>query len=311
MAKYPFMTYVNDLMKRYKASYADATWNNLFRRYRRMNKDVKRLHKEGKISTMSPKKMTVDDVHAYLSYRRSLNLSSKENSHEESALKKLFKFVRNKAFDDFMIDNPALKARKKQTRLPPLDDSTYQRILEISKNLEPNDHRRQRAYCLVLLCVRSGARTKEIRLAEIDDLDTKNWMFDIVHVKGEDTYGEPRSVPIHPEIRHVVESYLVLREKRMTDESIISKALFPSPDSKDGFLAANTLRDIKRIVESDVGERFDFRKLRRTFGQQLVDSDIDIESVSVAIGHSTTKTTELYYARRKSEAANAKIRSTW
>ena len=311
MAKYPFMTYVNDHMRRMKGACAETTWNNLFRRYRRMNKDIKKLHDEKKISTNSPKKMTVDDVHAYLMYRRSLNLSSKENSHDESALKKLFKFVRNKAFDECLLDYPILKVRKKNVRLPSMDDKTYRKILEISKTLEPNDYRRHRAYCLVLLCARSGARTKEIQFAEIHDLDTKDWTFDIIHVKGEDTYGEPRNVPINPEIRHIIESYLRLREERLIAESGKSTALFPSNQSEDGFLAANTLRKIKSIVEVDIGEKFDFRKLRRTFGQQLVDANVDIESVSVAMGHSTTKTTEMSYARRRSEAANAKIKSCW
>jgi len=270
MAKYPFMTYVNDFMRRNKGAYAETTWSNLMRRYKRMNKDIKRLHEEKKISTNSPKKMTVNDVHTYLMYRKSLNLSSKENSHDESAMKKLFKFVKNKAFDECLIDYPILKVRKKHVRLPAMDDSTYRKIVEISKNIDPNDFARNRAYCLVLLCLKSGARTKELRLAELGDLDTKDWMFDIIHVKGEDTYGEPRSVPINPEIRHIIESYLPLREKRLIENSVKSNALFPSNQSEDGFLSANTLRKIKSIAEADIGE-FRFPKtsqnVRPTIGR--------------------------------------------
>jgi len=311
MARYPFMTYVNEHMGRMKEMYQPITWETMMRRYIRMNKDVNRLHSEEKISTTSPKNMTVDDVRAYLSYRRSLNYSSKEYSHDESALKSLFKSVKNVAFEECMILYPLLKARKKSTRLPPLEDSTYQKILEISKNIEPHDFKRTRAYCLVLLCANIGTRTKEIHLSNVNDIDTKEWMFDIIHVKGEHTYGEQRSVPIHPEARPILESYLSLRENWLIANSMRSDALFPSSSSEDGRLTQNSLNRIKGIVESDIGEKFDFRKLRRTYGQQLIDSDVDIESVSVMMGHATTRTTELSYARKRNSAAIAKVKSTW
>lgn len=42
------------------------------------------------------------------------------------------------------------------------------------------------------------------------------------------------------------------------------------------------------MVERDLGIRFDLRQCRRTFGQRYLDRDLDIESVSVLMGHSTT-----------------------
>ncbi len=37
----------------------------------------------------------------------------------------------------------------------------------------------------------------------------------------------------------------------------------------------------------------------RTFGQRYLDSDVDIESVSVLMGHASTKTTEGFYSRKR------------
>jgi site-specific recombinase XerD len=311
MTKYPFMNYVNEFMKRMNGVYALTTWKTAMRRYDRINSDVMILYREGKISSTSPKSMTIDDVREYLTYRRSFDYSGKEYSHDESALKKLFKFAKNDAVEDCLTNYPMLKARKKQSRLPPMDDGTYQKILRNASNINQKDHKRVRAYALVLLATRAGTRTKEIRLASIDDLDTKQWMFDVVHVKGEKTYGEPRTVPVHPEIRSILTSYLQLREKYVIMNNVNSKALFPSPTSKDGYMSENSLRRIKQIVEADIGETFDFRMLRRTFGQQLVDAGVDIESVSVAMGHACTVTTERSYARKRSETANAKIMGSW
>ena len=311
MAKYPFMTYVNDFMKRMKGVYADVTWDTTMRRYKRINKDILALHREKKISTTSPNLMTVDDVRAYLMYRHSLNFSGKEYAHDQSAMKNLFKFTKNIAFEECLMHYPGLKAKKKHVRLPPLDDKVYRQILTNALKLRPSDFAGHRAYCLVLLCARTGTRTKEIRLAELRDLNLDKWELDIINVKGQDSYAEPREVDIHPEIRPVIESYLLLRKNWLISHSMESNALFPSNSSEDGFLTSNSLRRIKGHVETDIGQKFDFRTLRRTFGQRLSDDDVDIESISVLMGHKTTKTTELNYARKRISKANARMRETW
>jgi len=57
--------------------------------------------------------------------------------------------------------------------------------------------------------------------------------------------------------------------------------------------------------------RFDLRECRRTFGQRYLDSDLEISSVSVLMGHATTKTTERFYGRQKNRMAIEKARATW
>ena len=49
----------------------------------------------------------------------------------------------------------------------------------------------------------------------------------------------------------------------------------------------------------DLNVKFDLRMCRRTFGQRYLDSDVDIESVSVLMGHASTKTTEGFYSRKR------------
>lgn len=48
---------------------------------------------------------------------------------------------------------------------------------------------------------------------------------------------------------------------------------------------------------------FTLQMLRRSFGQIAKDRGANIEAVSKALRHKTTKTTELYYARIRSDAA--------
>ena len=60
---------------------------------------------------------------------------------------------------------------------------------------------------------------------------------------------------------------------------------------------------LKNIVEEETGIALDFRACRRTFGQTCLDSGVDLDSVSILLGHTTTKTTETYYCRKREDVA--------
>jgi len=311
MSRYPFIAYATRYLETRKGIYSPATWETARRRYSRQNKDFIKLFQEGKLSTLSPKVMTAEDVRIYLTYRRQFNYTHKEYSHDHAALKSLFAFLQNNAYETCIIKNPILKPRGRSARLPPMTDEVYEAILKRSQCVDVGDWERIRAYTLVLLALRSGARTKELQLAQLKDLDLDTWMMDLVHVKGELTYGQPRSVPIHPEIRNSILAYIELRKNQLQKKNRASIALFPSFTSPDGFLSTNSLRRIKQLVENECGVKFDFRATRRTYGQQLIDKGVNIEAVSVSMGHATTRTTELAYCRKRSEIANKEIQERW
>ena len=81
--------------------------------------------------------------------------------------------------------------------------------------------------------------------------------------------------------------------------------------SDDGSLSGNSPRVIKHVVEEDLGIRFDLRQCRRTFGQRYPDNGLDIESVSVQMGHASTKTTEGFYGRKRPDMAIENAIGTW
>ena len=93
----------------------------------------------------------------------------------------------------------------------------------------------------------------------------------------------------------------------------LSGPFFPSGDKRsgDGFMCGNSLRRMNDLVQEDLHIRFDLRECRRTFGQRYLDNDLEISSVSVLMGHSTTKTTERFYGRQKNRMAIEKARATW
>ena len=117
--------------------------------------------------------------------------------------------------------------------------------------------------------------------------------------------------PHTAEVCPIITDCLLLRQKWLEDNSLDSPALFPSKSSDDGFLYDIILRAIKHVVEEDLGIKFDLRQCRRTFGQRYLDKDLDIESVSVLMGHASTKTTEGFYSRKRLDRAIENAISTW
>ena len=95
------------------------------------------------------------------------------------------------------------------------------------------------------------------------------------------------------------------------DNNLNSHALFPSKNGTDRYLSGNAIRRIKAVVEDDLNVKFDLRMCRRTFGQRYLDSDVDIESVSVLMGHASTKTTEGFYSRKRLNKAIDNARNSW
>jgi integrase len=182
--------------------------------------------------------------------------------------------------------------------------------------VDKDDYLELRRYAIMALSIFCGMRAKEIRLSSVKDIirDGDDWYFDVVHVKGERTYGKRRTVPIPTEFHNHLTLYLEAREKYVQDRGLKCDLLFPSPTSESGELVSNTLRaDIARI-NRQLGTNFNLGDGGRTFGQKYLDSDAKIEDVSVLMGHNTTVTTEQFYCRRRNvRSLNAvkELKNVW
>lgn len=304
MGRYPFLTWANRYLKARGKTNSEATRKELERRYRRMEKDLKMLVKEGEVSSANPEKMSADDIHAYVAFQKSKKMKEKAIKHNLTALNNLLNLVGNPAVQQFKAKFPSAVPKQRNIRLPTLNERDYQRILETARTVNEFDWTRLEAYTLVILAICTGMRNKEIRLSQIDDIDTVNWIFRVEHVKGEGTYGQSRMVDIRPDAWEIVTKYIRVREKMVERRCPGNRALFPAlQDSGDGFFASNSIQKLKSLVEAETGIRFDLRTCRRTYGQMAVDKGLNLDSVSVLMGHSNTKTTENYYCRKRQDVA--------
>jgi len=307
MSRYPFRERANDFLDAYKDIYSKATHDERRRRLYRIAKDLESLKAGGKISTVNPALMTPEDVREFYSLLKGRNLSAKGISHEISALKNICSFFGNNAVTTARAKYPALTRRFAHSRLNSLTRTEYNKILG-NVSTPPEDYLRCRAYAAVLLSIGAGLRTKELQFARIENLDLDEGTLYIDRVKGEGTYGEARLIPLRIECIRLMRSYLAVLE-RDTGFLVNAGFIFHSPDGN--YLSTNSLRKIKELVCRETGIDFSFQTCRRTYGQYALDDGISLESVSVCMGHRTTKTTETYYARRRGSVAVEEARKRW
>jgi len=284
----------------------------LNRRYKKIAENVRDLCAQGRMTTTSPANFTVDDFVAFVKYRQSLNKSASDLNHYISAMNQLMLFCGNGHGEEALRRNPDLRPQTSSPRKNPLPESVYDSILGKYEEIDKNDFHWVRAYALVLMYIGTGCRNKELRLAEIGDLDTDSWTLRIRHPKGETSYAGERLVLIPEELRPIVKNYLEIRWIWLRLHKVQdSGALFFALDSDHGFLSGNSVRRIKDKVASAIGFSFELRDCRRTYGQRYLDHGADIQSVSKSMGHKTTRTTELYYARIADEVVLQDLRGKW
>ena len=68
----------------------------------------------------------------------------------------------------------------------------------------------------------------------------------------------------------------------------------------------------KNICDLEItGIEFSYTRCRASWSQLLLDCDIDIETVSVLMGHCSTATTNRYYASMKESKAVEHVKTMW
>lgn len=317
MSRYPFRECVNEVMRQYTGNRAQSTLEIMGRRYNRMGKDLNLLRSEGRISTTSPKHLTVEDIAAYHEFLRTRLVNGGHVCNDSIKkdfidLDKLCSYYGNRCIDDYRARCPSLSSRKSSQRLPVMSEKDLDRVLEIASEVPDGDFWGLRAFALFALYAGAGLRTVEMVHAKAENIIVEDGCATIFldHVKGNDTYGEPRTVFIIPKFVPAIERYLRIRRQYLDLCGAECEYVFFS-HKRFEILTDKSIRQIRGNVEKACGMRFDGRMCRRTYGQYLKDKGVSIENVSVNMGHSSTKTTERYYARQRSERAIRETRNSF
>jgi integrase len=152
----------------------------------------------------------------------------------------------------------------------------------------------------------TGLRPGELRKAQLEDLDLSNWTLRVSHPKGESSYGRNRQVPIPALLRPIVLQYLQARDRMLAEQGIAGATSLVCT-MKGTTYSSKQLRLLKRKVSEKCGVAFELMTLRRTFGQVLLNRGVSIETVSLTLGHASTRTTETYYCRKDADSARSEV----
>ncbi len=271
---------------------------NMFLKYMKIHfnltneKDFKNITiKDFSLDTL--KKITLDDIHAFLSYL-ALNQKSKPatRARKISTIRIFFLYLSQKA--NLIQNNPAqnLETPKLDKRLPKylsLEDS--QKLLNVTE--DDKDENKERDFAIITLFLNCGLRLSELVGINIQDIDFNEYKLNVIG-KG----NKERTIYLNKACVDAIKSYITVRptEGLKNDSKASNKALFLS---KRRERISN--RMVQYIVEKELRKagldtsKYSTHKLRHTAATLMYQyGQVDIRALQELLGHKSISTTEIY-----------------
>ncbi len=313
MGRYPFTECVNEYLPSEEGHLAPSTMDALGRRLRQIAGIFHDLKTEGLVSTENPKKVTAEDIDAFVGYRRKNGAKAATVNKDLGCLMKMLIYFDNDAVLKFRTKYPAHYPKRYKRRGPSIEEEKVQAIIGRAMQISLTNWEMMEAYGLVTLAICTGFRPKELRMLSVNNVNVTDKGIEIYaeHVKGEGLYGVARWVAVHPDGVPVLLRYLEARRLRLEKAGKREDALFPPLKKKGGYLSYGRIRTLKSFVEEDLGFRFELRKCRRTFGQRALNEGQEIHDVSLVMGHSSVATTQGEYCDKDLHEASRDMQKFW
>lgn len=313
MGRYPFTECINGYLPTERGHISKNTLDTTYRRLMQIGRIFHQLKQEGIVSTDNPRKITPKDIDAFVGYRKSCGIKSTTILKDLSYLSKMLAYYDNEAVIKFKAKFPAHIPKKYHTIPDSIEERAVQKILDRAAEIPLTNWKMMQAYGLVSLAICTGLRPKELQLMYVDNVhvDGDDAEIFVKHVKGEGTYGNSRTVVVHPDGVSILVRYLEARKIKLQQKGKQKEALFPPTNYDHTFLSYKRIRMLKSFVEEDIGEEFELRKCRRTFGQRALNEGQDIHNVSIVMGHTTLNTTQRYYCDKEQQMASKEMKELW
>jgi len=245
------------------------------------------------ISINTIKKITLDDIHSYISHL-AINLNSKPatRARKVSSIRVFFNYLSQKAK---LIDkNPAqnLETPKIGKRMPKylsLEDS--KKLLNATFN--EDNRNMQRDYAIITLFLNCGMRLSELVGIDLKDIDFNECKMTVIG-KG----NKERTIYLNKACMKALNDYINTRPKTSIkkDSKNSDKALFLSER-----LERISNRTVQYIVNRELlragldTTKFSVHKLRHTAATLMYQyGNVDIRALQELLGHESISTTEIY-----------------
>lgn len=249
--------------------------------------------KEIKINDMDIsilKKITLQDIHGYISYMAiDLKSSPATRARKISAIRVFFKYLTSKAK---IIDvNPAQdletpKLGKRMPRYLSLEES--KKLLNVSQ--DDTDRNSVRDHAIITLFLNCGMRLSELVGINISNIDFSESRMTVIG-KG----NKERTIYLNKACMNALKDYLSIRpHDKVKNDS--RDALFLS-ERKERI----SNRAVQNIVKNELARagldttKYSVHKLRHTAATLMYQyGDVDIRALQELLGHESISTTEIY-----------------
>ena len=245
------------------------------------------------ISIDTIKKITLDDIHSFLSYMAiELRSKSATRARKASTIRVFFNYLSQKA--NLIEINPAqnLETPKSDKRLPKyLNLEQSKKLLEITSNEDNRNY--QRDYAIMTLFLNCGLRLSELVGINIKDIDFSEAKLNVIG-KG----NKERTIYLNKACLKAVSEYLEVRPKEgvKVDKLNSQKALFLSERRE-----RISRRTVQYIVDKELKAagfdtaKYSVHKLRHTAATLMYQyGNVDIRALQELLGHESISTTEIY-----------------
>jgi len=200
-------------------------------------------------------------------YLLNFNYSSTSQQNQiYSALKLFAKYMLNIKF----IDKIFLERPRKERHLPQVIDKDL--LLSKINQIQNIKHK-----SIISLTYGTGMRVSEICNLKISDIDSKRMIINIHQAKGR----KDRIVPISQNNLELLRKYY----KQYMPKEYLFNGQF---DLKYSTTSCNA------IIKQYLGNEYHFHTLRHSYATTLLESGTDLRLIQQCLGHSSSKTTEIY-----------------
>lgn len=250
------------------------------------------------------RKITLDDIHAFLSYlTTTYHSKAATRARKASSIRVFFNYLCAKA--NLIELNPAqnLETPKLDKRLPKylsLEDS--KKLLNVTQN--EDNRNMERDYAIITLFLNCGMRLSELVGININDIDFSENKMTVIG-KG----NKERTIYLNKACMRAVHEYLDVRPKDgiKTDKLNSRKALFLSERRER--ISKRTVQHIvdKELIAAGLDtKKYSTHKLRHTAATLMYQyGNVDIRALQEVLGHESISTTEIYTHVANQQARDA------
>jgi len=315
MGKFPYVSVMRQLIRDTDPWYAQSTREERARKFKRVHKILLELKRADQISTTSPRKMSETDVVQFIGWCKE-HLDNATSVKYLGFLNEILQAAGNASVNIVKLKYRGHIPRRSAKAVRTVAPDHVDVLLHGDWALEDAflDHTAKAALALYL---HTGLRSGELRKANLKDLDMARMEIRVSSPKGKGVWASGiETSPIMPGAEAALAEYVAFRAEYLSERGLEPsevEPLFPYLDG-DGqvrywtqALWSKLKADVVRASEV----AFKWKDLRATFAQIAKDRGVPIEIVSKSLRHSSTKTTETWYARIRSESAFSLMRRVW